>query len=567
MATRFAVATGNWSNTAIWDNGALPSSDDIIHANGFTVTIDQDITVASLRNTATTVTLPNSLVPIMTSNTQPSGIANSSGNAAGGFPYYVFDGSLSTSWLSTTNGSGWISYEFTSAKLIKRYYVKQQTVGGYGYPIEWRFEGWNTTTSSWDSLEYKSAMGTTIVNGYTSPVLTHTTSYSLYRFNILNSNAPGFPVNLNTFEMTDSTVAIYGGTTGGSFTVPNTLSGSRNIVQTGAGIISNSSNSVVQVINIQATSGNTVNFNVSGSGYIFNQYWYTANCNVQAVNITGNCTVNFNGDIWGSQQGGNVTNNSGGNIILQGNATVNINGNIYAAGGHVTSFAPIIQTYTGTSNTAVINITGNLIGTTTGYDVNTMIYANSTCTINITGTLTTGLGYCIYSIVGTQVNIPTGTITVNNSLSNSAIYLTSKSSLLTINSPVINKSNVNAIIASRIRFYSTGTPYWVFQDTTNTDITLAYGSATGAYPNEADVRFGTTYAASPTRTGTLRVPLPQYVSQGVLTDNTVGTAYLSATDVWNVLTSSITTAGSIGERLKNASTVETTGDQLAAYQV
>ena len=98
-------------------------------------------------------------------------------------------------------------------------------------------------------------------------------------------------------------------------------------------------------------------------------------------------------------------------------------------------------------------------------------------------------------------------------------------------------------------------------------MTLAYGAATGPYPVEADVRFGTTYAASPTRTGSLRVPLPQYVSQGVLTDNTVGTAYINAADVWNVLTSNITTAGSIGERLKTASTVQTNGDQLAAYIV
>jgi len=96
---------------------------------------------------------------------------------------------------------------------------------------------------------------------------------------------------------------------------------------------------------------------------------------------------------------------------------------------------------------------------------------------------------------------------------------------------------------------------------------LAYGSATGAYPTEADVRFGTTYSASPTRTGTLRVPLPQYVSQGVLTDNTTGTAYLSASDVWNIQTSTLTTVGSIGERLKTASTVQSNGDQLASYIV
>ena len=52
MANRYAVATGNWSNTATWDGGTLPQSGDDVRPNGFTVTIDQDITVTSLRNDA-----------------------------------------------------------------------------------------------------------------------------------------------------------------------------------------------------------------------------------------------------------------------------------------------------------------------------------------------------------------------------------------------------------------------------------------------------------------------------------------------------------------------------------
>jgi hypothetical protein len=52
MANRYAVATGNWSNTATWDGGTLPQAGDDVRPNGFTVTIDQDITVTSLRNDA-----------------------------------------------------------------------------------------------------------------------------------------------------------------------------------------------------------------------------------------------------------------------------------------------------------------------------------------------------------------------------------------------------------------------------------------------------------------------------------------------------------------------------------
>lgn len=51
MADRWAVANGNWSNTATWNGGTLPTSADDVFADGFTVTVDQDITVLSIRTT------------------------------------------------------------------------------------------------------------------------------------------------------------------------------------------------------------------------------------------------------------------------------------------------------------------------------------------------------------------------------------------------------------------------------------------------------------------------------------------------------------------------------------
>jgi hypothetical protein len=50
MAVRWAVQNGNWSNTATWDGGTLPTSADDVYADGKTVTIDQDVTVLSIRN-------------------------------------------------------------------------------------------------------------------------------------------------------------------------------------------------------------------------------------------------------------------------------------------------------------------------------------------------------------------------------------------------------------------------------------------------------------------------------------------------------------------------------------
>jgi hypothetical protein len=96
-------------------------------------------------------------------------------------------------------------------------------------------------------------------------------------------------------------------------------------------------------------------------------------------------------------------------------------------------------------------------------------------------------------------------------------------------------------------------------------------------PTEPNVRKNTTYYDG-LKVGTLEVPNPSNVRKGVPTDNTVGTADLTAEDFWTYATRSLTEAPDVPtaqeisdqvwldepERLKNVATVETTGDQLAA---
>lgn len=54
MANVYAVSAGNWSVAARWNTGALPTAADDVYANGFAVTIDQDITVVSLNTRSNT---------------------------------------------------------------------------------------------------------------------------------------------------------------------------------------------------------------------------------------------------------------------------------------------------------------------------------------------------------------------------------------------------------------------------------------------------------------------------------------------------------------------------------
>jgi hypothetical protein len=82
---------------------------------------------------------------------------------------------------------------------------------------------------------------------------------------------------------------------------------------------------------------------------------------------------------------------------------------------------------------------------------------------------------------------------------------------------------------------------------------------TGLAPAVGDVRAGTVYGSA---TGTLAVPLPSQVAVGVATDNTVGTAFVTGSDiataVWGAATRSIT--GGTVDTLTNAPASVTPSD-------
>ncbi|GIV52078.1 MAG: hypothetical protein KatS3mg038_2599 [Candidatus Kapaibacterium sp.] len=52
MADVYAIANGNWNDPAIWSSGSVPGTVDNVWLNGKTITLDQDISVASLSSEA-----------------------------------------------------------------------------------------------------------------------------------------------------------------------------------------------------------------------------------------------------------------------------------------------------------------------------------------------------------------------------------------------------------------------------------------------------------------------------------------------------------------------------------
>jgi hypothetical protein len=578
MGLRLAVANGNWSNPATWNGGVLPSAGDIIASNNFTVTIDQNVNVDLLTNTAQSVV---GAVPNMTSNTAPSGIVTSSNNSSGA--YNAFGGDFNTEW---GGGDGdWIAYEFPTPKAIDQY-----TFSSYTNKYSWRFEAWDG--SSWIVLQSLTGQN---VSSYTSPLLGNSTPYIKYRIVFL-TGLNGGANRIHTiqfYEYLNTSPAVAGGgfILNGGITIS-----SQNVA--GKGIL----------------NGNTtcITFSVSGTSVINGRIVNGSSISsISTILFSGNGTLTINGDL--------VTgpSSSRNNVSITGNGTLNINGNLshdtnsqnifINAGANIPTLNIVGSFSTGGSGSAanvsvgsncIINITGNV---PTSVNSGRCLTIASTCTVNITGNIVGngGSGNAIGLTGGTPSIYITGTVfgnpnqpsfpTISSGLNhyyyhvgmavgaNGGVGLSSSSSgAINIMTGPFVCSNYGFVPFQCVRMHliPTTTSYFEFRDeTTNGAVSpgavapatqLVSPATIADNPIPANVRFGTVYSIG-TQTGTLRMPHPNQVTYGVAVDNTFGNAVLTAASVWDYLVANITVENSIGMRLKNVSTPQTTGEQLEAF--
>lgn len=561
MALRAAIASGNWSNPAIWNGGVLPTVGDIVASNTYTVTIDQNINVDTLTNTAQSV---GGMVPNMTSNTTPSGIVTASLSETGTYAAFnAFGGDFNTEWRP--GGAAWIAYEFTSAKAVDQYNVQ-----GYdGSALSWTFEGWNG--SSWVVLHTISA--TISSSGYTSPLIGNSTAYIKYRFNFTTTVS-----RVHTIQMYEylgiSSVAGGGFILTGNYTV--------TLTNTSSGLVANTAGPTV-CLTYNGTGTATVNANIySGSTLTSQVYMFKS----------GNGTLNFNGILDGNAERALYINNNcgitnivgtirktGGNITTRsilgvgtGN-TVNITGNIEAlvSGGGSTK-----QTFASFGSN-VINITGNITAASSNQIYDYAFIPGTNDIINVTGTVTGSAGSSLGNNgpigAGTYYLKIIGSIIAGTGLP--AIVNTNTGAIQIFSGPFISSSNgIQPFYVARMHYFRTLGSYYEFRDN-STNGALPPAAAAPAtrlnspevgsdLPTVANVRFGTTYGYG-SLVGTLRMPTANQVTYGVAVDNTFGAAVLTAASVWDYLVDNITTANSIGLRLKNVSTPQTTGEQLEAF--
>ena len=571
MGLKVAVASGNWSNPATWNGGVLPGPGDVVASNGFTVTIDQNVTIDTLTNGAVTL---STAVPIMTSNSTPSGIVTYGGaifTSYGG--YTAFNGNVSNvCYAGNTVIGDFIAYEFTSPKKIGQVVVYYN--GGSAPNVNYSLDAWDGTT--WVTI---GTFNTT--SSSASPMFTNTTAYIKYRVQILTA---GVYVQINEFFLYEalSVAAVAGGgfvvnssatitctstigITGGSTTAPLTISATSPAI---VNVNSNLTNYGIDNSRVIAKTGNCT-LNIVGSTRIVS-FGSARHCLV--ISSTG--TTNFVGGVTGAWSGSNgilMTTGSAGAIL---NIVGDINPAKYGPGGSQNAQHLVVNTV------CTVNVTGNIYG---GFGNDAGISVGAAATIYVTGNVYGGQSSGAIGsgagIVSGQAHFLSviGTIYAQHTapFEASGIHSTSTGAINLFSGPFVSGPYGGApLTCVRMHLIPSAGNYFEFRDeTTNGAVSpgaiapaarLVSPATLISNLAPADVRFGTTYALG-TLTGTLRMPTANQVTYGVAVDNTFGNAVLTAASIWDYLVSNITVENSIGMRLKNVSTPQITGEQLEAF--
>lgn len=378
----------------------------------------------------------------------------------------------------------------------------------------------------------------------------------------INSGASGSAVNGGSFISTNGIAitasgATYGVTAG---TVSSALlvTGSHTVYLSGS-VRGGAANQIrgIQIVNngnlyiTGSVTGGTVAtlaygvFNNAGRLEILGNIYAGSNTTAHGVAISNGTTI-VTGNLYSSLNATPIVTTAGsGSITIIGDTIVSSNAgqstSIYVNGG-----------------TGIVNFNGTL----RAFNVAGIVML-SACTVNITGSLYAGNGAAgIQSAVASTVNV-TGSIYASTKYP--AISSTSTTANVRVAGLLYNNDTTNAIFSPNIEILANSNATWQF-NTNIYNINKILTSATeSGYPSITNVRQGVIFGNSNQFTGTISIPSASNVLFGVPIDNTTGSATLTQFDILNYPIQNLTGSNTIGDRLKNISTVQTTAANIAAF--
>lgn len=286
-----------------------------------------------------------------------------------------------------------------------------------------------------------------------------------------------------------------GGTAGGSFTPNNGITITADVYAHNSTCINMSAGQIVNFIGIAYGGSNNTGwgFNVSASG--------------TTLNVIGNIV------------GGSVNGGSGVNVLTNGNLNVvgNCIGGTVGAGVQVGGIG------------GSVTITGNCIGGASGTAAG--LLNNVLMTIDVIGNSIAGIGGPGIS------NTSNGTVRckriIGNGWGNGSVGLNNFAGAVNAQTGIIEAEEIeygdlgNSPTSGPIQFKDVTSNKCIVYRPSMSKKTLVDPSTVGDYPTNANVRLGTQFNFG-NNTGTLAVPNPNQVAVGVATDNTVGTAVITA---------------------------------------
>lgn len=145
------------------------------------------------------------LIPIMTSNTTPSGVASASSEFHAGTSAYkaLDDDSTNTYWLGSNGGVDWLKYDFGSGNLkkIAKYTLRMNTIPEPNRaPKNWTFEGSNND-SDWDILDTQTNQINWGSGERRDFIFANVTFYRYYRLNVTANNGDATYTQVRDMEM------------------------------------------------------------------------------------------------------------------------------------------------------------------------------------------------------------------------------------------------------------------------------------------------------------------------------------------------------------------------------
>jgi len=598
MANRWAVANGNWSATATWNGGTLPTAADDVFANNFTVTIDQNVTALSIRTEAAAGINAGGGFTLAAAYDITADLY------AGGSSCLTYSANSPTAVTITGNLFGSSTTNSTSALSIS---------GTGTCTINGNLTGGTGASSSARRTVSINNSATVIINGNLSTSATGSTSNLAVSINAnavtltitgnltagLSSVCFGNSYPSGSVTVTGSLIAstVSGGgiplavngqsvTVNGNQNMPSTAtnyifdsnasSGSAQIVFNGDIIISHNSLSFIGIRVSGVASSVTINGNVTYNGNGLALQISSSNC---TTTITGNLIRNGTSNGGFSFSGTNSVFIINGNIsatlladstvlsISGTNQTLTINGDIlHCLGGAGGTGGRGTLAISSTNITATIN--GNVIGaptpvTTASYCI--FLTGSFSGTLTINGTVTAGDLAGTHAIYINNSSTP-ATLTIRRVVGNGfgvgvsnrgeAYAVFSAPSALNNTQVLVKEFEFGPLGAVPVRGFcqivGTTDRIALFRNSSGTQITLVDPATVVTPPAVTDVRSGVVYNNG-NLTGTLAVPPVNQVAAGVAVDNTVGTAALTQASVWDyALSSASSVAGSVGEKLKKA---------------